>query len=290
MRFHCRMRIVLGVALGLAAAGVQAQMFVDAVQYPAWLERRGLEVPLRPGIALEAADRVSTGEGARVQMRLSEGSTVKLGERAQFVVERVEDRGVLKAALSVIAGAFRFTSQAARQAAGREVSVKVKSVTIGIRGTDVWGKSSAERDLACLLEGRITVGSEGNPTVTLEQPLDFYEKPTGAAPRVARVDQKQVDEWAKETEPQDDGPVSRGGGKWTVVAGKYTVRDGARAAVRDLRARGYPAELAGGERDEPYRAQIRGLAGEAQARALMSNLRDMPGLGIPFVTDLDLGR
>jgi hypothetical protein len=60
--------------------------------------------------------------------------------------------------------------------------------------------------------------------------------------------------------------------------------------VRTLRERGYPAELAGGEPGEVYRVQVRGLAGEAQARALMAALRGVPGLGIPFVTDLDLGR
>lgn len=282
--------IVLGALLALLGSAAHAQMFVEAVQYPAWLERRGLDVPLRPGLQLEPGDRVRTGDGARAQLRLSEGSTVKLGERAQFAIERMEDRGILRAALSVLSGAFRFTSQAARQAGGREVSVKVKNVTIGIRGTDVWGKSTAERDLACLIEGRITVGAEGHPTVTLDQPLDFYEKPANAGPRVARVDQKQLDAWSRETEPQEDGPVARGGGKWTVVAGKYTQRDGARLVTRTLRERGYPAEMAGGEKGEVFRVQVRGLAGEAQARALMASIRDVPGLGIPFVTDLDLGR
>jgi hypothetical protein len=280
--------ILVVALLGLAGSSAHAQMFVEAVQFPAWLERRGLDVPLRPGLQLEPGDRVRTGDGARAQLRLSEGSTVKLGERAQFSVERMEDRGILKATLSVIAGAFRFTSQAARQGAVREVSVKVKNVSIGIRGTDVWGKSSPERDLACLIEGRITVGAEGHPTVTLEQPLDFYEKPANADPRVARVDLKQLEEWARETEPQDAGPVARGGGKWTVVAGKYTSRDGARLVVRTLRERGYPAELAGGEGGEPYRVRIRGLVGEPQARELMASIRDVPGLGIPFISDLDL--
>ena len=289
MASHCRV-VVLVVALALYGAAAHAQAFVEAVQYPAWLERRGLDVPLRPGIQLEPGDRIRTGEGARAQLRLSEGSTVKLGERAQFAIERLEDRGILRAALSVIAGAFRFTSQAARQAVGREVAVKVKNVTIGIRGTDVWGKSTAERDLACLIEGRITVGAEGHPTLTLDQPLDFYEKPANADPKVARVDPKQLEAWAKETEPQDDGPVARGGGKWTVVAGKYTQRDGARLVTRALRERGYPAEMAGGEKGEVFRVQVRGLAGEAQARALMASIREVPGLGIPFVTDLDLGR
>ena len=98
-------------------------------------------MPLTPGTALQAHDRLRTGANARVQLRLSEGSAVKLGENAQFVIERAEDRGIFRAALSVIAGAFRFTT-AAGKGRTRDVSIKVKNVTVGIRGTDLWGKST----------------------------------------------------------------------------------------------------------------------------------------------------
>src|SRR3981081_2103631 len=95
--------------LGAAFAHAQPAV-VEAVQYPAWLEREGRAVPLTPGIALQPRDQLRTGGNARVQLKLSEGSAVKLGENAQFTVERVEDRGVFRAALLVVAGAFRFTT------------------------------------------------------------------------------------------------------------------------------------------------------------------------------------
>ena len=162
--------LLLGANIANAAPAV-----VEAVQYPAWLERGGNAVPLTPGTALQAQDRLRTGTNARVQLKMPEGSAVKLGENAQFVIERVEDRGVFRAALSVLAGAFRFTTDAARKATKRDIEIKVKNATAGIRGTDLWGKSTDERDIVCLLEGKITVGSEGHPTVTLDQPLDFYQ-------------------------------------------------------------------------------------------------------------------
>jgi len=52
---------------------------VEAVQYPAWLERGGNAVPLTPGTALQSRDRLRTGANARVQLKLPEGSAVKLG-------------------------------------------------------------------------------------------------------------------------------------------------------------------------------------------------------------------
>jgi hypothetical protein len=55
-------------------------------------------------------------------------------------------------------------------------------VTAGIRGTDLWGKSNDARDLVCLLEGKISVGAEGHPAVTLDQPLDFYQNPRDGSP------------------------------------------------------------------------------------------------------------
>src|SRR5262245_54728163 len=190
----------LALAALLAASQVLAQpATVEAVQYPAWLERGGAKVPLTPGTALQALDKLQTGGNARVQLRLAEGSAVKLGENAQFVIERAEDRGgIFRGALQVLTGAFRFTSQAVSRP--KDISIKVKNVTAGIRGTDLWGKSTDERDLVCLLEGKISVGSEGHPTVTLDQPLDFYQRRPGADPQVAKVDAKQVQEWALETE------------------------------------------------------------------------------------------
>jgi hypothetical protein len=273
-------KALAALALALAAGGAFAQNArVEAVQYPAWLERGGRAVPLTPGIALQARDRLRTGAGARVQLRLGEGSTVKLGERAQFVVERAEDRGVFRAALSVIAGAFRFTGQALGRK--RDISIRVKNATAGIRGTDVWGKATDERDIVCLIEGRVTVDSEGHPQVVLDQPLDFYQKPRDAAPQVAKVDQKQLDIWALETEIAPDGPAADRSGRWRVVVGVYVNRNDALRLNRTLRAEGYPSEVV--RRGSDSAVQISGLLGEPQARGLMANLRGIKGVELPKV-------
>lgn len=272
------------LACGMLAASVGAMAqpaLVEAVQYPAWLERGGNAVPLTPGIALQPDDRLRTGGNARVQLTMGEGSTVKLGENAQFVIERVENRGIFRASLSVLAGAFRFTTDALRKSQGRDVTIKVKNVTAGIRGTDLWGKSTDARDLVCLLEGRITVGSQGHPTVTLDQPLDFYQKARDGEPQVAKVDQKQIDQWSRETEISPDGPAARVGGQWRVVAAVVNSRDEALVVNRNLRANGYPSEIT--SRSGYVAVHVPGLAGESQARALMANLRGVKGVSMPTV-------
>jgi hypothetical protein len=216
-----------------------------------------------------------------VQLKMGEGSTVKLGENAKFIIDKTETRGVFVATLSVIAGAFRFTTDALRKATRRDITIKVKNVTAGIRGTDLWGKSTEQRDLVCLLEGKIAVGSEGHPTVTLDQPLDFYQRPRGGTPSVAKVDEKQIAEWAKETELSPDGAGARVGGDWRVTAAAFPSRDDALVMNRRVRANGYPSEVVA--REGAFIVQIGGLAGEAQARALMANLRTIPGIAMPVI-------
>jgi hypothetical protein len=285
-----RVAICLAWALALSAPEASAQTaVVEAVQYPAWLERDGLAVPLAPGIALQARDQLRTGGNARVLLKLQEGSSVKLGENARFTVERVENRGIFRAALLVVAGAFRFTTDKLAGNRQRDIAIKVRTITAGIRGTDVWGKSTDARDLVCLLEGRVTVGSDGNPVVTLDQPLDFYQKPREGAPEVSKVDPKQIEEWARETEISSEGPAARAGGRWRVIAAKYENRDSALGMSRRLRAAGYPAELAEGP-EGIFTVQVTGLVGEAEGRALMANLRDIRGVTFPSVSETPRGK
>jgi hypothetical protein len=265
---------------GLACA--QA-VVVEAVQYPAWLERGGHSVPLTPGTALQANDQLRTGPNARAQLKLAEGSTVKLGENAQFKVERVQNRNVFSAALTVLTGAFRFTTEAIAKARKRDITVKVSSVTAGIRGTDLWGKSTSERDLVCLIEGKISVASDNREAVTLDQPLDFYQRPRNGEPQVAKIDPKQLEIWALETEMSKDGAGARSGGAWRVVAMTSAARDEALAANRRLRAAGYPAEVVAA--DGRFAVQVTGLAGESEARALAGNLRSVPGVTQPVVLE-----
>lgn len=259
---------------------------VDAVQAPAWLERDGRTVPLATGTVLTGQDRVLTGGNARVRLKLGEGSDVRLGEYAEFSLDRAEDRGgTFRAALGVLKGAFRFTTRLVARAHPREVTIRVKNVTAGIRGTDLWGKSTEERDLVCLLEGAITVGSEGRPTVTLEKPNDFYQRPRAGEPQVSKVDQAQVDLWSKETALEDDKAAREGHG-WRIVVATLPSRDDSLKMVRALRAAGFAADVAPGP-DNTTLVRVGEFATETQARTVMGNLRGLPGVILPKVVPIE---
>ena len=102
-----------------------------------------------------------------------------------------------------------------------------------------------------------------------------------AKPEVTRADARSVEEWAAETEMDPNGAEARAGGRWRLVAAVKPTRDEARAVVRTLRAAGYPAEAVA--RDGAFAVQIPGLAGEAQARAVLEAVRGISGVSAPSV-------
>src|SRR6185436_18615166 len=145
--------------------------------------------PLEVGMVLRDRDRVVTGAGARALLMLADGSAVKLGENATLTVdglaEKQDDRArkLVTASLDVARGAFRFTTDLfAKGRAARDVNIRIATVTAGIRGTDLWGKSDDQRDLVCLIEGRIEVARLADAPVTLDQPLDFFVAPKDGTP------------------------------------------------------------------------------------------------------------
>ena len=228
-------------------AAAPPQAVVEAVQMPAWIERGGARVPLAPGMGLQSNDALRTGADARLLVKLADGSSVKLGENAQLRLATIQTRrdNVFESAMNVITGAFRFTTDALAKSRRREVSVTVATVTAGIRGTDLWGKAAADRDIVCLIEGRVEVSRQGDPTVTMDQPLSFYIAPRGQpAQPVAPVNPEQLKQWATETEIADGRGAARRGGRWKVVLASGESENEVLTVYQAVRAAGYAAELA----------------------------------------------
>jgi hypothetical protein len=282
--------LLLAFLLAVAALPVSAQQsgaVIDGVQMPAWLEREGKRVPLAPGMELRPGDRVISGAGARVNVKLSEGSVVKLGENGRLVFTEMQPgKDLFKATLQVLEGAFRFTTDLVGKGKKREVNVRVSQVTAGIRGTDFWGRSRDDRQIVCLIEGRIEVGAEGEQPVVMDQPRQFYVRDKGKTQPVGFVEPQQLNEWAKETEIERGKGAARVGGKWSVILASADNQRDALAVYDDVRKAGYPAEirpLKDGEK-RAYLVRIRNLPSKAEAGALADELRGKHGVSAPKVS------
>ncbi|MGH8596217.1 MAG: FecR family protein, partial [Gammaproteobacteria bacterium] len=169
------MRHLILFLVFLIASGAHAapSATVEVVQSPAWLDQGGRRVAVAPGAAMDSEARLVTGAQARLVIRLAEGSTVKLGENTRFSFRHAPESSLYKAALNVLVGAFRFTTTALGQGYRRDIRATVGTATIGIRGTDVWGKAADDRDFVVLIEGSIDIEREGQ-NVTMSTPQTIF--------------------------------------------------------------------------------------------------------------------
>lgn len=259
--------LCLMVVEGVVAAPAEVRL----LQAPAWREHAGQRSALQPGEALAAGDRIVTGRGARVVLVLSEGSTVKLGENAELslteLIEPAHESGVFKGFLEVARGAFRFTTSVlGRQ---REIRARVGTATIGIRGTDVWGKHEDSRDFVVLLEGQIEIERDGI-SVAMSEPLSLFMAPAGqAALPLAPVDQEDLGRWAQETEPQAGAGQRDSEGRYRLMLPLAREQVQADALVAHLAAAGYAAsldELTIGD-EHAWRVSVPGYSNEVEAQA-----------------------
>lgn len=278
----------LGLALcSLAGLPVWAApaATVAAVQSPAWLERAGRVQPLAVGMEIRNGDRVRTGEDGRAQLALAEGSSVKLGAVARLAFFNMSDkpRTQFKGALDVVSGAFRFTTDALKRVKSRDVAIRVGTATAGIRGTDVWGRSNAQEDLVCLIEGKIEIWHAELPApLSMSKPMTFFVAPKGQAPKpVAAVNAEEFRQWAQQTEIAPGAGFSRKGGKVALDLGRYANEQEALGQYDLVRSAGFAATVrplpsASGGWD--YQLVVAGFPNGEEAAAAAQRLKAATGV------------
>ena len=284
--------LAAGAAASTAAAAparAAVGAIVEAVQMPAWVERNGENIPLAPGMALRDRDHVRTGARSRLLLRMPEGSGVKLGENAGLALDSLRmQRDSFAGAMRVVFGAFRSTTDLLAKAGGvrRDLDISVATVTIGVRGTDIWGKSTRDRDLVVLIEGRIQVQRGADAEFVMDQPMSYYVAPRRApALPVAPVPLDQFKEWAAETEIEPGRGAARRGGRWKVVLATVGTQEEALRIYDSVRDAGYAAEILPSKLGEKsiYSLRLAHLPSKAEAQALADSIRGRMGVAEPKV-------
>ena len=232
------------------AAHERALAVVETVQMPAWIERRGVRLPLAPGRVLQNRDRILTGAGARVVVALAEGSLARLGENGELALNALgyREQGVFTAALDVTQGAFRLTTAGSRGGARkRALNVRIATITAAVDSADLWGRADAQRDLLCLLEGQAVAvhpldeaGARG-----LVQPLSVYFARNGEPPDgVAPASTTQVGLWTEETWiPPNEGAYAHRRGRWNIEVAVLDNEAAALALFDRMNAAGYATRI-----------------------------------------------
>lgn len=258
----CAILLCSGSALAQAPELARAM----TLQPPAWVERGDSREALRPGAALYPGDRLHTGTGGRVHIELEDSSTIKLGEASEFelpalqVIDDGSDTGLLKGALKVLKGAFRFTTGAMSQFRKRDLAVYVgPAITSGIRGTDIFAKSDDKQDLLCLLEGVVEVSSPDAPVQTMDQPNTFYVVPRGQpAKPIIPTPPEKLATWLPSIEMRPTEAALQAGGRFRLVLLSANSEAGAAREAARFSALGYPVDVV--RNDNRYRVALVGFA------------------------------
>lgn len=266
---------------------------VEAMQMPAWVERAGIKQALKPGMELNSGDVLTTGSGARMLLNMDDGSLVKMGENASLnlaaMLPPANDKSVFEAAIHVIKGAFRFTTTELAQPRKRTIDVRIGAVTVGIRGTDIWGSATADQDVLCLIEGKINAQREGDVAFIMQNPLSFYIAPKNKpALPIKPVSKSRLAKWAAETETSSGSGVLAVDGEWTINLMSLDNIASAEQAIKLLADEGYFAEIHNfslNNRDV-YRVRITGFKSRKDAQHLAGLMDGKYGIVKPWVAQL----
>lgn len=277
--------MLLPVTVSAKAGGI-----VEAIQMPAWYDRDGKTYPLKPGMKLLSGDIIRTGKSSRALIRMEEGSVIKLGEDAKLNINTLlppkQEEGLFAALLRVTRGAFRFTTTEIGKHRKRNVDVKIGHVTVGIRGTDIWGRSSSGEDLFCLIEGKVNVQRDGETEFFMQETLTYIiapeNKPTSA---VAPVDMNALAGWAEETETRQGDGILSIDGKWAVNMMSLQNTDTAKNLQQQLNNAGFANDIR--EiliNDQPWlRVRIEGFVSRQDAASFARRIDNQYGIKRPWV-------
>jgi len=154
---------------GVAVADPASIGAVDKIQAEVDATQAGRTRALELNSDLYFRDRCRSGEGARLQATLKDGTRLTLGERAtlvidEFVYDPTTSRGEL--AVRIAKGAFLYVGGLIEGEPGARVRIRTPAAALGVRGTTVWGGPIDKGFGVLALSGEVTVsGRRGAVTL-----------------------------------------------------------------------------------------------------------------------------
>jgi hypothetical protein len=288
---HALGLLLLGAGLWASQANAHTattNTVVEAIQLPAWVERNGQRRAAKPGVKLRSNDRAITAGNARMLLRMSDRSTIKLGENTEFLIETLAVRqpqaaspSELSASLRLVTGVFRYATDYSSKALGqkRDIHLKMATATVGIRGTDFWSMTDAAHDAVCMFEGKVEVVRDNKPGVMLDTPGAFWVVFTGEPEQAAgQATPDQLAKFIDQAEMQPGQGIVLQGGAWRTVAGLMPSSVQANTLRANLQAAGYPAEVVA--KAGRFEVRINQLATREDAQAVLKQLQANAALGV----------
>jgi hypothetical protein len=123
----------------------------------------GHDRALADGVDVHRLEQLWTGSGGRVQVTLTDGSNVELGENARLTLDDfvLPQNGAGRLLIRSITGAFRFAGGAIDKSAPGAVKIVTPVATMTVRGTDFFAGPIDGAYGVFVFHGRVDVATGG---------------------------------------------------------------------------------------------------------------------------------
>lgn len=293
-RAHYLIYLVLLPLISLNNAFADESLVIFGVQAPAWIERNGERLAAKPSMSVHENDTLIAGQSGKLWLKMPDDAKVKLGNKAKAKLNSTsisakqddtgEDFNLLNLSIDILEGAFRYTTGLADSSWQRDVQFGLRTTaTIGIRGTDLWGRVDDDEQFVVLLEGSISIKpSDGSTPVTLDTPLQIYKAQSQV---IDSVTMDAVQTLAPETELDFGNGVTQQGGSVIANLASFKRARYARRMVDSLAQKGFAAESNEVSIDEEiwYRVSIYQLSSLSDGSAILDKLSDENGINSPWL-------
>jgi len=280
--------LLSSVLIEPAYAAPTAQVY--RLQMPVWIERLGQRYPIRPDMELRENDIVETGTSGRVWIKFSDESLLKIGSGTRLEIDNLNldqgNKGILEGILHFVGGVFRYTAAPADNKIERNLSVRLATMTVGIRGTDIWGRVQKDISMVCLIRGKIRVQPNDDEGFEMNRPLTFAKvSKDGHAEKIAEVDPDQLKKWAAKTELVSGTGLSTTNGVWVVNLVSYQKRMAIQDIEQRLQKAGFAVEhtTVTVKGKTFYRLSVPHLESKQEAMSLAKRLKDKHEIRTPWI-------
>ena len=183
------------------------------------------------GVALSEGDKVETGEGSRIELKLYDGSIIRIGENSSMVFEELKEDAGTMTDVSTIKVLFGRIWLNVKKTIGRKQESKIVTpkVTAAVKGTAYRSDVDKEGETNVnVYDGTVNVSKEGQE-VTLSKLEQVTSKDLTKNPFDEAGDER--DEWVRWNKSRDKLRVAmiftetKGGAKMTVPTSEITMAE-----------------------------------------------------------------
>lgn len=198
------------------------------------------------GTRLHEGDTIVTGAGGYAQLTMVDDAIVAVRPDTRLKVEIYRYSGKAdsseKGVWGLVRGGFRTLTGWIGRNNKDAYAVRTPTATIGIRGTDVWGKTDKDGDLVALLEGKIEITRAGQAT-EMSQAMTYYDAPRGRGAEVKSLDPESFARLARQTDIVAGDGAAGSKGKWTLLAGSAASQEAALEIYDQAQDAGFAARI-----------------------------------------------